>query len=122
MGWTWYLGNDMIFFLVSIILLPLYYRSKLAGWLSVFVLTGISVGVTVYYVLDNHLSVKFDDYHYDDYSRIAYSNPVCRIPAYFVGIVTAWIVEEMEKRGFTRQSRPTGTGAQVTATILAILS
>merc|ERR1719482_1681981 len=50
MGWTWYLGDDMIFFIVGIFLLPLYYRSRIMGWLAVAILTAASFAVTGYLI------------------------------------------------------------------------
>ena len=32
MGWSWYLGNDFIFYLISPFLVFLYYRRAVAGW------------------------------------------------------------------------------------------
>merc|ERR1712238_552707 len=112
----------MIFFIITILLLPIYYRSKLLGWMTVIVITAISLAITIWLVLLHDLSIKYDDYHYQEYSMYAYSKPYCRIPAYFVGVVAAWILEEMENHGFTRSNRPTGTAAQIFATCLFFLA
>lgn len=122
MGWSWYLGDDMIFFLISMVIFPLYYRSKLVGCLLIALLTAGSFAWTIALVYQHHLSIKFDDYHYEEYSLWAYSKPYHRIPTYFVGVVAAWILEEMEQAGFTRSSRPTGRKAQCISSLLALAS
>jgi len=110
MGWTWYLGDDMIFFIVSICIMPVYYHRKLYGWMLVLVLTAASLGITTWLIVRYNLGFYIFDYHYDRYTYYAYSKPYNRSPAYFVGVVTAWIVEEMEKRGFTRIERDCNFG------------
>jgi peptidoglycan/LPS O-acetylase OafA/YrhL len=103
MGWTWYLGDDMIFFLVGIIILPLYYRRKVLGWLCIAIITGASFAVTMWLVWKYKLSVYVFDDHYKDYSYYAYSKPYTRIPAYFVGMASAWVLDNMERiHGITR--------------------
>jgi len=39
LGWSWYLGNDMIFFVVSLPLLPIYHRRRWLGWICILALT-----------------------------------------------------------------------------------
>merc|ERR1719387_1853721 len=106
MGWTWYLGDDMIFFIIAILLLPVYHRTKLVGWFTLLVIMAISFGVTTALVIRHHLSIYVFDDNYTRYSYYAYSKPYTRIPAYFVGIMAAWLVDELKDRGFTRQTRP----------------
>merc|ERR1712070_387388 len=60
MGWTWYLGNDMIFAIVGIALLNLYkWRSKL-GWAMVIFITLGSFVVT-YYLISYYRLTIIDD-------------------------------------------------------------
>merc|ERR1712176_418816 len=106
MGWTWYLGDDMIFFIISIAILPLYYRRKWIGWLTVGILSIASFAVTIWLVLHFNLSPYVFDNHYVDYSYWSYSKPYSRIPAYFVGLVTAWVLDDLETvRNITRNNR-----------------
>jgi len=104
MGWTWYLGDDMIFFIFGILLVPLYYKYRPVGWAVTLFLTGASIGVTLWLCIAHHLSPEALDYHYAAYSYWAYSKPYTRIPVYFVGITSAWILLNMERRGVTKQS------------------
>merc|ERR1719235_2961088 len=116
MGWTWYLGDDMIFVIVSIFIIPIYARRKWLGWAIVTILTAFSLGITTWLVNRYHLGIYVFDHHYTDYSYWAYSKPYNRIPAYFVGLVTAWLLEEMENRGITRETRPSTPNANMLAT------
>mmetsp|Transcript_120853 Transcript_120853/g.225999 ORF Transcript_120853/g.225999 Transcript_120853/m.225999 type:complete len:706 (-) Transcript_120853:50-2167(-) len=120
MGWTWYLGDDMIFFLVAILILPLYYRRKWLGWISVLLITFASFAVTGWLVFKYGLSVYAFDDHYARYSYYAYSKPYSRIPAYLVGIVAAWVLEELERRGITRSTRPHSALAKVVASVCSL--
>jgi len=122
MGWTWYLGDDMIFFVISILILPLYYKKRWLGWVSVLTLSGLSFGVTAWLVIKYKLGVYIFDDEYKRYSYYAYSKPYTRIPAYFVGLVSAWLLDEMELRGITRETRPFTRSAKMAATVAAALS
>mmetsp|Transcript_15489 Transcript_15489/g.27167 ORF Transcript_15489/g.27167 Transcript_15489/m.27167 type:complete len:619 (-) Transcript_15489:168-2024(-) len=105
MGWTWYLGDDMIFFVFGIAILPLYHRRKILGWLCVLALIGASLGVTAWLIAKHHLSVYVFDAHYAQYSYWAYSKPYCRAPAYLVGLCAAWVLQELEVNGMRREEQ-----------------
>lgn len=119
MGWTWYLGDDMIFFIFGILILPIYYKWRAVGWSIVGILSAASLSYTGYLCFKYHMAPEALDYHYAEYSLHAYSKPYTRIPTYFVGIVAAWILLNMEERGVTRE---TGWVGPVTATVLSILA
>ncbi|CAJ1461553.1 unnamed protein product, partial [Effrenium voratum] len=86
MGWTWYLGDDMIFFVLGSVLVPLYHRRRILGWFLMLCVTGLSLGVTAWLIAKYHLSAYIFDSHYARYSYYAYSKPYTRAPAYFVGV------------------------------------
>jgi peptidoglycan/LPS O-acetylase OafA/YrhL len=119
MGWTWYLGDDMIFFIVTSLILPIYAKKRWLGWMVLLLLTGISFGVTMMLVTRHKLGVYIFDYHYEDYSYWAYSRSYTRIPAYFVGVAAAWLLDELEHRGITRNTRPDTARARALASIAA---
>eukprot|EP00392_Amoebophrya_sp_AT5.2_P004813 g4822.t1 len=114
MGWTWYLGNDMLFFAFGTVVVPLYFHSKKRGesstsssssssccknhgfLLLTFALLA-STSVTYYLIATYDLGPYLFDEHYLDYSYYAYSKPYCRIGAYLVGVATAWHVLAVEK-------------------------
>lgn len=119
MGWTWYLGNDMIFFVMAIVVLPIYCRSKIAGWATVTGITVASLIITMWLIFDKNLSIYVFDHHYTDYSYWAYSKPYCRAPAYFVGVAAAWVLEELENAGVRRQER-SSPHCNVLTTLMAL--
>lgn len=106
MGWTWYLGDDMIFFLLGSAVVPIYHRRKKLGWLLLVCLIGLSMGATAWLIARYHLSPYVFDSHYTQYSYYAYSKPYTRAPAYFVGISTAWFLQMLENKGVTRETQP----------------
>ncbi|CAK9058356.1 unnamed protein product [Durusdinium trenchii] len=121
MGWTWYLGDDMIFFVLGCVLVPIYHRKKALGWWLLLCLSGLSMGVTAWLIARYHLSPYVFDSHYTEYSYYAYSKPYTRAPAYFVGISAAWLLGTLEEKGLTRESQP-HRRHPLAATAVAILS
>jgi len=108
----------MIFFMISIAILPLYYRRKWLGWLSVGLISLASFVVTIWLILKYNLSVYVFDQHYIDYSYYSYSKPYSRIPAYFVGLVMAWVLDDLENiRGMTRENRRHTSRTRILATL-----
>lgn len=120
MGWTWFLGDDMIFFIMGIAILPLYYRRRLLGWIAVGCIAAASLAACTWLLVRYHLSVYIFDFHYRDYSYYAYSKPYTRAPAYLVGVATSWLLEDLLERGITRESRPTSPRALATAYLAAV--
>merc|ERR1712232_1125685 len=112
MGWTWYLGDDMIFFIAGMAILPLYYRRKRLGWLSLTLLASVCLSITAWLIVQHHLSIYIFDSHYKEYSYYAYSKPYNRAPAYLVGVAAAWLLDELESRGVSRSSRPSSAVVQ----------
>merc|ERR1719460_3175421 len=55
--------------------------------------------------------------HYLDGWKHIYSKPYTRIPAYFVGIAAAWILDELEQRGINRETRPDTLRARAWASV-----
>jgi len=102
MPWTWYLANDMQFFLVTPVMLYFYYKfHKLVGWSSV---TGM--------ILLNMLSGALISDHFDLYVRgpdpdgnefnYIYTKPYCRCGAYALGIACGMVLyarNHMKKTG-----------------------
>merc|ERR1719498_1178929 len=122
MGWSWYLGDDMIFFIIAMIVLPIYHRSRAAGWCSVLGLSAVSFGWTTFLIFKHNLSIYAFGDQYKEYSFWAYSKPYTRIPAYFVGLAAAWILDNMEARGITREARPSTVKAKIMASVVAVLA
>ncbi|XP_038070285.1 nose resistant to fluoxetine protein 6-like [Patiria miniata] len=103
-AWTWYLANDMQFFIISPLLLaPLFYF-PIFGWLALvatliasFVSTGLIIGT-------NDLSVDLFGQTTQqklpgaDFSSMVYGKPYCRIAPYLVGIGLGYIMHRIGKR------------------------
>lgn len=89
------------------------------GWLAILVLSGISFGVTLFLVFKHHLGIYVFDNHYTEYSYYIYSRSYTRAPAYFVGMAAAWLIHELDLRGFTRETRSFTRRAKAFATIIA---
>ena len=110
MGLTWYLGNDMIFFIVGLLLLPFYHMNKVLGWAVAWILMLASTATMAYLTALHHLAPEaLDGHHQRDYSYWANSKPSTRVPAYLVGVMAALILLHMEKRGVTEKTGMSAT-------------
>jgi len=105
MGWTWYLGNDMVFFLISPFIMMAFYRSRKLGWGLVAALMGASFAVTLYLALHYDLGIYlFDAAEYKKYTFYSYSKPYTRLPAYLVGFSMGFWYQFRKKAGRPRPS------------------
>jgi len=91
MGWTWYLGDDFIFFIITLPLMLLAGSNKRHGWIALVVICVSSTVVTGFLVLHYDLGVYVFNSQYTQYSFYAYSKPYTRIPAYLIGVGAAWL-------------------------------
>lgn len=97
MAWTWYLANDMQFFILSpFIIIPLYY-SKFLGWIiGGMILLGswIATGIisNKYQLpasqLEQLTSPSMGLHYFNDY----YIKPYCRVGPYIVGIFCGYFL------------------------------
>ena len=94
MGWSWYLGNDMCFFLVTPAILIAYERSRRLGWAILLALFSLSTAVTCALIYHFELGLYIYDRHFQDYAYWAYSKPYTRIAAYLVGLGAAFFYAE----------------------------
>ena len=97
MGWTWYLANDMQFYIVApVVLIPLYYFFPVGlaisiGMLGVsFIATGSIAGVHKYSAntFQQTPNATAEAHQSDD----IYIKPYCRIAPYLVGLVLGYIL------------------------------
>ncbi|XP_069123541.1 nose resistant to fluoxetine protein 6-like [Argopecten irradians] len=97
-NWSWYLANDMQFYVVSpLLLVPLYFSKKIGlavNVLALLVITIVTAVISSHYRLlptitstDPALMEKFIHYFFDYYIV-----PWCRMGPYIVGIVTGYII------------------------------
>ena len=100
MGWTWYLANDMQFYIITpLILIPLYYWLPI-GLVTLGLLLLASFGVTgfiagyyqytanTFWPLISGVPLPHD---LPDQSSEIYGKPYCRITPYLVGILLGYI-------------------------------
>ncbi|XP_071804835.1 nose resistant to fluoxetine protein 6-like [Asterias amurensis] len=100
MGWSWYLANDMQFFIISPPILYMLYKKPKIGLAVIATLCLGSFGITAYIATyygvpvwlhpayNNNTLVVYGDVGAD----IIYGKPYCRIPTYLVGMVAGYII------------------------------
>ncbi|XP_068723765.1 nose resistant to fluoxetine protein 6-like [Montipora capricornis] len=108
LGWSWYLANDMQFYIISPLVIFLVKRFKWKGvFASVGGLLGISFVVTAviidYYELkvmlfgrgggEPHLKQNGAE---NNFSDLLYIKPYCRISPYLVGMVLGYLIHAEE--------------------------
>lgn len=102
LGWSWYLANDMQFYVISPLVLFLVYRFHWKG-VSVGVgglltlslsVTAVIIGVYNLNVLEaGDIEVGFQKQQPgDNYSDLVYIKPYCRISPYLVGIALGYLI------------------------------
>lgn len=85
MAWSWYLANDMQFFLITPIILYVYHKfSKLAGWLILFGLLIIHIVSSA--MISDYYNLALISNRGHIYDRI-YIKLYCRVGAYAIGIM-----------------------------------
>jgi peptidoglycan/LPS O-acetylase OafA/YrhL len=94
---SWYLANDMQFFIISpLVLYPLWKYPKIgfpAGIL--WLVFGTIVPMVIVYINDFPLSVSFMTYQSLDYFFDFYVTPWCRFQPYISGLLFGWILHRM---------------------------
>jgi peptidoglycan/LPS O-acetylase OafA/YrhL len=83
MGWSWYMANDMQFFLITPIILFLYHRiHKLIGW-------SLLMGLVLTNMLSSGLIASHKNYPVapDQTFQKIYTKPYCRVGPYAIGVM-----------------------------------
>ncbi|OWF37158.1 nose resistant to fluoxetine protein 6-like [Mizuhopecten yessoensis] len=103
LGWSWYLANDMQFFVISpLMLVPLYYK-KYLGFLVCGVLLVASF-ITTGVLNSNHgwpaspLDQRVGQSAIESYMDDYYFKPWCRIGPYIVGILAGYALQACDCR------------------------
>jgi peptidoglycan/LPS O-acetylase OafA/YrhL len=91
MGWTWYLGCEMIFFVAGFALLLVYASSKRAGWVLMVGTAAASTAFVAWITAEKDLGIYIFGKPYVDYTYWIYSKPHGRIAAYIVGMAACLI-------------------------------
>ncbi len=106
MGWVWYLANDMQFFMITPILVKIYYHRKFLGVLTIAV---IGIGcMTASFLLAIKFKLSVATVKYTtDFFKYYYDKPHNRIIPYLIGILAGYIYSEYrrgEKNWATRMT------------------
>ncbi|XP_078490206.1 LOW QUALITY PROTEIN: O-acyltransferase like protein-like [Ciona intestinalis] len=115
-GWSWYLANDMQFYLLSPFILILLYRSKTFGFLVMLVLligstliTGVlsketnlqptPIGVNLYMSIFGRFMVNTsaEVTYAERYKTDTYTTPWCRIGVYVIGMMTGYLLYTIKR-------------------------
>jgi len=96
--WTWYLGNDMQFFVVGVLVMILEACVPRAGIAAVVVLTVASLSAGTNLVYTNHLNPNAFAYSppgvdRGDDNTLYYVVPWYRWPAYAMGMCAGWLYQ-----------------------------
>jgi peptidoglycan/LPS O-acetylase OafA/YrhL len=91
MGWTWYLPNDMQFFLILPFLVWLLYHYRTVGVVVVWFLTIASFGVTFGILYNEEYSPSYLRIR-EDYYRVYYMKPYMRIAPFLLGVYLGFIL------------------------------
>eukprot|EP00795_Rhopilema_esculentum_P001639 gene1639-16106_t len=127
-GWSWYLANDMQFYLISPAILLVMHKLKLPGTLIIstaiciisFVVTGTIIGVNN---LNSLLTGDFQgaqNAQTKEFADWIYSKPYCRIAPYIVGLALGGLIYNRKAPGGNAKTLLAFFGWTI-ATVVALL-
>ncbi|XP_035683589.1 nose resistant to fluoxetine protein 6-like [Branchiostoma floridae] len=124
MGWSWYLANDMQFFIIGVPLLYLIFRWRPVGFALKLALLLSSFIATAVICLHDKLSPSIYGMSQPEWMEHYYLKPWCRIGPYLVGMAVGWLMVRIKGSSVNRKTMmivaPVGW-AVATATALAVL-
>ena len=112
MGWTWYLANDMQFFVITPLFLITLYASLPIGLISIAITLLASMGVSGFIggfyefpanVFHNLYAGVTQDPRQPTVDTAIYGKPYCRIGPYLVGILLGYIIFKNYRTTFSKQ-------------------
>lgn len=117
MAWTWFLANDMQFYVVSLILLFFLTLSLPIGIIvsTLLLMVGIATAIWKEYVYNGNFFTMASDG--GDYWNNVYITPWCRVGAYCVGLFLGIIFYKRPRKAF---SKTIGFIGWTTATAVAL--
>ncbi|XP_052790477.1 nose resistant to fluoxetine protein 6-like [Mya arenaria] len=97
MVWSWYLANDMQFYVISPLMIILLFTSRLCGTIccGAFVLLNFIIAGVISKVHHLPANMVLGDTGGDDYDLL-YIKPWCRVGPYAVGIFTGYVLYRTE--------------------------
>ncbi|XP_041377307.1 nose resistant to fluoxetine protein 6-like [Gigantopelta aegis] len=95
MGWSWYLSNDMQFYLISpLLIIPMYFYAPIGLSLTVLLMFGgIASAFYKEYIYGGDLFQKKDKHYWNE----VYVAPWCRVSAWCVGMILGYIMYKYKK-------------------------
>jgi len=106
MGWSWYLGVDMLFAILGLALLNLWKKLPRMAWITASVMFVACCVVTIQQSLYYKIQYNVLDPSFAIYGTYLYSRPYARLPGYLVGLVAPWALDALDKRGLQRGTQP----------------
>ena len=112
MGWSWYLANDMQFFVITPLFLIVFYASFPIGLISIGITLAASMGVTGFIggFYDYPANTLYDAYvgitpnaSIPDMNDMIYGKPYCRIGPYLIGILLGCIIFKNYRTSFNKK-------------------
>ncbi|XP_060063191.1 O-acyltransferase like protein-like [Ylistrum balloti] len=95
LGVSWYLANDMQFYVISpLLLVPLYFFRKKGVLVCAVFLLGVTVTTAVISAVNNLPITVADQSGSNDYFNMYYIKPYCRMGPYIVGMITGYFLFE----------------------------
>jgi len=122
MGWSWYLGVDMLFAVLGLVLLNLWKKMPKLAWAVVLVSFTACIAVTIQQSFYYQLKYNVIDPSFAVYGHYLYQRPYARFPGFLIGLVAPWVMDIMEKRGIQRGTQPRSLLARIVVGIFCILA
>lgn len=98
MGWTWYLANDMQFYVISPIFLFFMYIIPVAGGVLTSLLLAMGIGIAFwkeYEVNGNFFTMKSDG---GAFWNEVYTVPWCRVGCWAVGMLLGFLIYKRDRK------------------------
>jgi len=92
LGWSWYLANDMQFYVFTPLIIVLYYRNRRAGWALVSLLIAVCMSLDAW--LSYYYKLVPLDPNNDEFNSIIYNKPYTRMAPYLIGVLAAFLLQE----------------------------
>ncbi|KAL3870700.1 hypothetical protein ACJMK2_038744 [Sinanodonta woodiana] len=102
MGWSWYLANDMQFYILSPLILIPFFMSPVFGVIMSLVFLIITTVVPGVLAVQKHYVAMFPDVTGNpamvDYFDKVYIKPYCRMGPYVVGLITGYVLYRTKRQ------------------------
>jgi peptidoglycan/LPS O-acetylase OafA/YrhL len=91
MGWSWFLANDMQFYIFTPIFAILWRKNRIAAWVLLIVL---SIGsIEANWILTDHYDLSPMNPNNDTFNSVLYNKPYARCVAYLQGVAVAFLLQ-----------------------------